>query len=147
MDIQNDVSFINFFPNLLVIFIFNFLYDHQEQHMWSEEFKSCDGNLQSPIAISTTKSVILPLPALEMNGYHDFLFRPLSLKNNGHSVALNFEKKILKKRPPYIFGGLLNVDQEYELEGLHFHWGRKNDRGSEHSLNGVRHVMKYNWKK
>ncbi|KAF7994820.1 hypothetical protein HCN44_004292 [Aphidius gifuensis] len=98
----------------------SFGYSKRQQHMWSQEFKKCDGNLQSPIALSTKKSVRLPLPALEMNGYHDFLFQPLS---------------------PFIFGGLLNINQEYELEGLHFHWGRKNDRGSEHSLNGVRYPM------
>lgn len=39
-------------------------------------------------------------------------------------------------RLPYIFGGPL--DNEYEIEGLHFHWGDKNNRGSEHTLNDMR---------
>lgn len=37
---------------------------------------------------------------------------------------------------PHIFGGKL--ENEYELEGLHFHWGDKNNRGAEHVLNDIR---------
>lgn len=40
---------------------------------------------------------------------------------------------------PYIFGGKLT--DEYEVEGLHFHWGDKNNRGSEHVLNDIRYPM------
>lgn len=40
---------------------------------------------------------------------------------------------------PYIFGARL--ENEYELEGLHFHWGDKNNRGSEHVLNDIRYPM------
>lgn len=39
-------------------------------------------------------------------------------------------------RLPYIFGGPL--DNEYEIESFHFHWGDKNNRGSEHTLNDMR---------
>lgn len=42
---------------------------------------------------------------------------------------------------PYIFGGMLNHGKNYEFQALHFHWGRKNNRGSEHLLNGVRYPM------
>lgn len=40
---------------------------------------------------------------------------------------------------PYIFGGLL--DGEYVFEGLHFHWGGRNNRGSEHILDDIRYPM------
>lgn len=40
---------------------------------------------------------------------------------------------------PYIFGGKLTA--EYEFDGLHFHWGERNNRGSEHTFNGVRYPM------
>ena len=33
------------------------------------------------------------------------------------------------------------MTNEYELEGLHFHWGDKNNRGSEHVLNDIRYPM------
>lgn len=57
------------------------------------------------------------------------------------SVALTIPKYSSEEekkgfRLPYIFGGPL--DNEYEIEGLHFHWGDKNNRGSEHTLNDMR---------
>lgn len=45
--------------------------------------------MQSPIALSSSKSIALPLPALEMIGYHDLLSNPILLTNNGHSGKLN----------------------------------------------------------
>ncbi|CAD1475211.1 unnamed protein product, partial [Heterotrigona itama] len=110
------------------------------QHTWARNFKLCDGKLQSPISISSFKSITLPLPALEIIGYRDFLPSPLYLKNNGHSVVVNV-KNHLRKRLPYIFGGSLDINQEYEIDHLHFHWGAKNNRGSEHVLNGIRYPM------
>lgn len=54
---------------------------------------------------------------------------------------MSVPKDKLKKheRLPYIFGGKLH--DEYEIEGLHFHWGDKNNRGSEHLLNDIRYPM------
>lgn len=33
------------------------------------------------------------------------------------------------------------MKSKYELVGLHFHWGDKNNRGSEHHINDVRYSM------
>lgn len=33
------------------------------------------------------------------------------------------------------------MHNEYEIEGLHFHWGDKNSRGSEHVINDIRYPM------
>lgn len=46
---------------------------------------------------------------------------------------------ILQPEIPYIFGAML--DDEYQFEGLHFHWGETNNRGSEHILNDVRYPL------
>ncbi|KAK0157379.1 hypothetical protein PV328_011127 [Microctonus aethiopoides] len=118
-----------------------FGYKKRQQHVWPRKFKECGGKMQSPITLSTSKSIALPLPALEMVGFHDFLPHPLTLINNGHSVALNVVKNSTHRRLPYIFGAMLNENQQYELEGLHFHWGNKNNRGSEHVLNDIRYSM------
>lgn len=84
------------------------------------------------------------MPAIEMVGYHNLLPGPLMIHNNGHSVSLSIpkpstEEAALGHKLPYVFGGKL--DSEYELEGLHFHWGDKNNRGSEHVLNDIRYAM------
>lgn len=55
------------------------------QHLWPQKYKLCAGKLQSPIAISTSKAIPLPLPALEMIGYHDFLPMPQIFANNGQT--------------------------------------------------------------
>lgn len=81
------------------------------------------------------------MPAIEMVGYHNLLPGPLLIHNNGHSVSMSIPKDTLGKmeKLPYIFGGKLR--NEYEAEGLHFHWGDKNNRGSEHVLNDIRYPM------
>ncbi|XP_034937636.1 carbonic anhydrase 2-like [Chelonus insularis] len=117
-----------------------FGYKKHQQHLWPKEFKQCGGKMQSPVAISTSKVIVLPLPALEMNGYHNILPR-LSMINNGYSVSLSVDSKPMDKPLPHIFGATLNDSHRYELEGLHFHWGMKNNRGSEHVINGVRYPM------
>lgn len=80
------------------------------------------------------------MPAIEFISYHNLLPGPLQLHNNGHSVSIVVPKSNENTdHLPYIFGGKLT--DEYEFEGLHFHWGDKNNRGSEHIFNGVRYPM------
>lgn len=74
---------------------FYLLLNFKEQHVWSRKFKECGGKMQSPITLSTSKSIALPLPALEMVGFHDFLPHPLTLTNNGHSGNSTFDINLL----------------------------------------------------
>ncbi|XP_011312633.1 carbonic anhydrase 2-like [Fopius arisanus] len=121
--------------------IAHFGYSKRQQHLWAQTFKMCAGKMQSPVAISSKKSLILPLPALEMIKFHNLMGGTLVLHNNGHSVSLNFEKQNSDEQLPYVFGAMLTENQNYVLQGLHFHWGNKNNRGSEHTLNGVSYPM------
>lgn len=84
-------------PNtFLIIFLFFIQYNIPDQHTWIQNFKLCAGKLQSPISISSSKSITLPLPALEVIGYHDFLPSPLYLENNGHSgIVIGFYPRII----------------------------------------------------
>lgn len=118
-----------------------FGYSRAEQRRWAKHHQQCAGKYQSPIAIFSSKTIPLTMPAIEMVGYHNLLPGPLLIHNNGHSVSMSVPKDALKKneRLPYIFGGKLH--DEYEIEGLHFHWGDKNNRGSEHLLNDIRYPM------
>lgn len=82
------------------------------------------------------------MPAIEFISYHNLLPGPLIMHNTGHSlmiVAPKLNADGQSERLPYIFGGKLTA--EYEFEGLHFHWGDINSRGSEHTFNGVRYPM------
>lgn len=84
------------------------------------------------------------MPAIEFISYHNLLPTPLQMHNTGNSVSIVVPKSLTNDvqpfdKLPYVFGGKLTT--EYEFEGLHFHWGEKNDRGSEHMFNGVRYAM------
>ncbi|CAD6244854.1 GSCOCG00013504001-RA-CDS [Cotesia congregata] len=120
----------------------SFGYSKRHQHNWPRDFIDCGGKLQSPIELSPSKAIILPLPSLELFGYHNYLPQ-LSVVNNGHSVSLNVEKNSLNtsRKLPFIFGSVLDDNQQFEFSGLHFHWGLKNSRGSEHVVNGIRYPM------
>ncbi|KAK2581126.1 hypothetical protein KPH14_007940 [Odynerus spinipes] len=134
-------SFVMILVTLFSFTVGHFGYRKRDQHIWSQNFKLCAGKMQSPIAISSFKSIPLPLPALEMIGYHDFLPTPVIFENNGHSVTLNINRNISKNQFPYVFGAMFKKGQIYEMESLHFHWGAKNNRGSEHTFNNVRFPM------
>lgn len=117
-----------------------FGYTKPEQRRWSKAHESCAGKHQSPIAIISGRAISLNMPAIEFVGYNNLLPGPITMHNNGHSVSLSIPKTDPSRGyHPYIFGG--KMQNEYELEGLHFHWGDKNNRGSEHVLNDVRYPM------
>ncbi|KAG7211250.1 hypothetical protein KM043_010560 [Ampulex compressa] len=116
-------------------------YSKSEQLMWPEKYKQCGGKMQSPIAISTSKAIPRSFHALEMIGYHDFLPGLVALQNNGHSVELRILNNSREVDFPKISGAVLTPGTEYEMQQFHFHWGAKNSRGSEHTVNGIRYPM------
>ncbi|XP_011496417.1 PREDICTED: carbonic anhydrase 2-like [Ceratosolen solmsi marchali] len=118
-----------------------FDYTQEGQRKWAKYFPKCGGYWQSPIILAASRSIALPLPALEMIGYRNLLAPLLVFTNNGHTVSLKVKNEFTKDRIPYIFGAMLNKNQEYELESFHFHWGVKNGKGSEHLLHGIRYPM------
>ncbi|CAH1405084.1 unnamed protein product [Nezara viridula] len=108
-------------------------YTHEEQHKWE---KHCSiGKRQSPIHIDSELAIPLPFPALEMVGFHNLVPSPVFITNNGHSVEI----KSLEKGYAQVFGAFL--PGTFEVEGIHFHWGSKNNKGSEHVLNQIRFPM------
>ncbi|XP_063133905.1 carbonic anhydrase 7 isoform X3 [Rattus norvegicus] len=55
----------------------------------------------------------------------------LSITNNGHSVQVDFNDSDDRT---VVAGGPL--EGPYRLKQLHFHWGKKRDVGSEHTVDG-----------
>jgi hypothetical protein len=53
-------------------------------------------------------------------------------------VMLTPEGLARVKHPPAVYGALLK--DHYVMDTLHFHWGLRDYRGSEHRVNGVRSV-------
>ncbi|XP_046982594.1 carbonic anhydrase-like [Schistocerca americana] len=114
-----------------------FGYTKEEQELWSEHSDACAGKYQSPIRIISHRAQRLPIPALEMVGFHNLLPGPVVATNTGHSVSLR--PAVTGESWPKVFGALLL--HEYQLESFHFHWGHRFSRGSEHVLNSIRFPM------
>lgn len=121
-----------------------FGYSEPNQRRWARHHGHCAGKTQSPIAVHSSKTIPLHMPAVDMIGYHNVLPYPLKMLNNGHTVSIAIPKLAEEAKEngefmPYVRGAKL--PGEYEVEGVHFHWGDKNNRGAEHVVNDIRYTM------
>lgn len=114
---------------------------------WHKINRECGGNLQSPINLETkganVDSSSQPLTIVGIDAKPSFI----NVENNGHSLKLSFNYP--NNKQVEILGGPL--EQPYILENVHWHWGKSDRAGSEHTLNSKRfsaemHVVTYNSK-
>lgn len=117
---------------------------HNGPEKWCDNFPIANGPRQSPINI------------IHSQAHFDSSLKPLKIQydpstskdilNNGHSFQVNFEddddRSILTGGP---------IHGTYRLKQFHFHWGASNDKGSEHTVNGVKypaelHLVHWNTK-
>lgn len=111
---------------------------------WREISCLCSGDKQSPVGLhlwDSERKLDSPLKIYGMKA----LPRNITVSNTGHSVSLKFNFK--KDGEIFIRGGPLK--EKYILDNLHWHWGKHNDEGSEHTLDGKRfsaevHLVTYN---
>ncbi|XP_076837065.1 carbonic anhydrase [Brachyhypopomus gauderio] len=117
---------------------------HDGPAHWCESFPVANGPRQSPIDI---------IPG---QAHYDPALKPLKLKydpstateiiNNGHSFQVGFADDADKST---LTGG--PISGTYRLKQFHFHWGSKDDHGSEHTVGGLRfpselHLVHWNTK-
>ncbi|KAJ9583190.1 hypothetical protein L9F63_022461, partial [Diploptera punctata] len=106
--------------------------------IWPLDFPSCSGPRQSPINLESESMFRLVVPGpLRWKGYWN-LPQNQTLINNGHTVQLSGAWGG-EDFTPQISGGPL--DGEYVFSQLHFHWGTRDDRGSEHTVSNVSFPM------
>lgn len=90
---------------------------------------------ESPIDINLTKTLPLQLP--EINWHHtDLAPKKMKCTNTGHTLIVS--AKWLQERP-YLSGGPFRG--KYVFSQLHFHWGKDNMEGSEHTVDGTPHPL------
>ncbi|TNN38691.1 Carbonic anhydrase [Liparis tanakae] len=97
---------------------------------WGEDCPIANGPRQSPINIVPNEAKFDPT------------LKPLKLRydasnakgilNNGHSFQVDYEDDTDSST---LTGG--PVSGTHRLKQFHFHWGASDDRGSEHTVNGV----------
>ncbi|CAH3149935.1 unnamed protein product, partial [Porites evermanni] len=115
---------------------------------WNKVSQDCSKKAQSPINIATSTVVKNPL-LNELSFTCDNKNGKVSglLTNNGHAPTFTIDKD---NGTALLTGGPLG-DSVFKLEQLHFHFGCKNDQGSEHTVDGRAysgelHLVTYNTK-
>ncbi|XP_070798363.1 carbonic anhydrase-related protein [Pituophis catenifer annectens] len=102
---------------------------YEEGVEWGLIFPDANGEYQSPINLNSREAKYDPL-LLEIHlSPNYFVCRDCEILNDGHSV------QILLKTKSMLVGGPLPRGHEFELHNVRFHWGRENQRGSEHTVN------------
>lgn len=103
----------------------------------------CCGEEQSPIDIDEFGTQLeLYRPLVFMN--YTQTPKVMRLFNNGHTIALTLGPNDIT--PTMTGGGLKDF---YVFDSLHFHWGKDNSAGSEHTVSGKKyplemHMVHYN---
>ncbi|XP_073440052.1 carbonic anhydrase-related protein [Dendrobates tinctorius] len=96
---------------------------------WGLHYPEANGQYQSPININSREALYDP-SLLEVKLSPNYVVcRDCDVINDGHVV------QILLKSKSVLTGGPLPRSHEYELHKVKFHWGRENQRGSEHTVN------------
>lgn len=112
---------------------------------WGKIAAACDGDRQSPIALYSQKARNdRDAKPLKIQGL-DWMPKSLKYENDADSFNLKFNYP--KGKKVKISGGPLKVP--YILDGVHWHWGKSDEAGSEHTLNAKRysaemHLVFYN---
>jgi carbonic anhydrase len=113
---------------------------------WGLISKECDGKKQSPININTWTAKPKQGKSLKIEGIRKQA-SSITAQNNGHGFYIKF--KYANGEPAKFVGGPLK--NSYIIDNIHWHWGKRDQEGSEHTINGIRysseaHVVSYNSK-
>jgi len=94
---------------------------------WYKKFQFCAGKRQSPIDILPAETTV-EKRKLQNNYYNQPENLTFVLKNNGHSAQVDIGNAT----------GLYSnaFGQTFKPVQVHFHWGRNDSVGSEHTING-----------
>ncbi|XP_053876811.1 carbonic anhydrase-related protein isoform X2 [Malaclemys terrapin pileata] len=102
---------------------------YEEGVEWGLIFPDANGEYQSPINLNSREAKYDP-SLLEVRLSPNYVVcRDCEVINDGHSI------QIILKSKSVLVGGPLPRGHEFELHDVQFHWGRENQRGSEHTVN------------
>ncbi|KAF5888617.1 carbonic anhydrase-related protein-like, partial [Clarias magur] len=102
---------------------------YEEGVEWGLLFPEANGENQSPINLNSREACYDPR-LLEVGLTPNYVVcRDCEVINDGHTV------RIMLKSKSVVTGGPLPSDHEFELHEVRFHWGKENQRGSEHTVN------------
>jgi carbonic anhydrase len=115
----------------------NEYWSYDDPSEWSKHFPAAAGTNQSPIDINPDATVRGSYPLFIFSSRYDSneLFK---LTNNGHQVAVTLADHTYGQSDKDLWvtgGGLIG---KFYFVNFHLHWGRNDQHGSEHEINGYR---------
>lgn len=108
----------------------------------------CSGRSQSPIDLNDDDDTLETSTDDWVLDRYDIIPKKMIIKNNGHTAQIEWTTTDIKE-VPNVSGG--NLGDTYAFAQFHFHWGKKNNKGSEHTFNGKKfpaelHLVHFNTK-
>ncbi|XP_059972198.1 carbonic anhydrase-related protein isoform X3 [Mesoplodon densirostris] len=102
---------------------------YEEGVEWGLVFPDANGEYQSPINLNSREARYDP-SLLDVRLSPNYVVcRDCEVANDGHAI------QVILKSKSVLSGGPLPQGHEFELYEVRFHWGRENQRGSEHTVN------------
>ncbi|XP_075406806.1 carbonic anhydrase-related protein isoform X2 [Tenrec ecaudatus] len=102
---------------------------YEEGVEWGLVFPDANGEYQSPINLNSREARYDP-SLLDVRLTPNYVVcRDCEVTNDGHTI------QVILKSKSVLSGGPLPQGHEFELYEVRFHWGRENQRGSEHTVN------------
>lgn len=92
-------------------------------------YSQCSGQRQSPINVVTNRVIRKHFKPIEFEHFNQ-IPEEMNMTNNFHSAKATLDWE----RVPRISSG--GLPGEYKVINFHFHWGRMDYRGSEHTVDG-----------
>ena len=95
---------------------------------WPESYEKCGGKRQSPVDIKGAKCNAELNNSITFTNYDQAGSKSFMFDNTGHTVQLSLGSTGAKIK--------LGSWGTFSLVQLHFHWGKDNKNGSEHTMEG-----------
>ncbi|CAM9569448.1 carbonic anhydrase-related protein [Lethenteron reissneri] len=102
---------------------------YDEGMEWGPLFPDANGENQSPININSREATFDPSLLTAPLCLSYLTCRECEVLNDGHSLHIHIRSKSVTT------GGPFPIGQEFELSHVCFHWGKEDQRGSEHTVN------------
>lgn len=106
------------------------------QRNWGNSYPKCSLKSQSPINIQLSKTRYGDFPTTLRTTNIDNKPLEVLIRNNGYTAYVSYYWACCA---PKMYGGPLT--DVYEFIGLHFHWGKDDTSGTEHSIDGEHGAM------
>ncbi|XP_063909708.1 carbonic anhydrase 3-like isoform X2 [Zophobas morio] len=107
----------------------------QEAARYIQNLADTEPVYESPININIAKTIEIELPPLI---WHNLELPPKKMKITNTGYTLILSAKWHQERPYISEGPLLG---NYVFSQLHFHWGKNDSEGSEHTIDGAKYPV------